>query len=697
MQKTDFFINAVKMVEIDGGINVPTAVVYPTAGEPLIGAAALASGQERHDIHVDFKVELGTIEPGSSLPKDTHNPVRLTTDFLHQLLKHTKEWLTLNDIDPTHSTSILLAEPLSMQTAMETALAPPAWLSNYRNNLKRMLEGRGFTQVDFLPEPFAVFQYYRHGFRHPTVAEGGKKRVLVIDVGGGTCDVCVIETTKDGDISQTGRNSRPIAACSTPVAGFFINRIIAIELFRKLGTQGNLKDRIGKGIGLYQTWRKQRKGLSALPPDYVAFVRLLDAFVYEVEDLKLALCKSITDWTLDAAVTTAAPITMPSDPFSQRSARSTLMLSAVELRDIFIKQIWTPYLKPTIALALTRAREELQGAPISVILLSGGTANIGWLRHLLLRDFSDVLEGADILRLPDFQEVVAKGLAVECARRFHTPGGDFKSQTYNRLCLILESDQSGPQLKRFVPRSHGIPNSDVPGVLLPSASALGSVIGKQVRWRVRLDRPPHHRLDYYFLRSSFDLHDVDNLQNFEERTVFTPPGTTFDAHLTVELTIAEDGTASPRFIYRSSTQDGDARVASGRPFYLDMTYGKELPEAKAYLGLDFGTSNTAISYVDQRSVEIYRRRSSESSWNNLNDLVSILPYPIAAPLSHYMGQVDPARVTASASEVLEGRSLYRPMSHSSSTARSHAVHFLGCLEDLRNARQVHSGSCLKTA
>jgi len=59
---------------------------------------------------------------------------------------------------------------------------------------------------------------------------------------------------------------------------------------------------------------------------------------------------------------------------------------------------------------LARGKEELEGAPISLVLLSGGSANIGWLRELIQEEFAvDQLEGVEILPLPDYQEVVAKG------------------------------------------------------------------------------------------------------------------------------------------------------------------------------------------------------------------------------------------------------------------------------------------------
>lgn len=96
------------------------------------------------------------------------------------------------------------------------------WLSNYRRNLQRLLSSKGFQNIDFLPEPFAVFQYYRYGLKHPIVAQRARIDALMLDIGGGTCDVCIIETTKEGNISQSGRNSRPLAASSAPVAGFFL-------------------------------------------------------------------------------------------------------------------------------------------------------------------------------------------------------------------------------------------------------------------------------------------------------------------------------------------------------------------------------------------------------------------------------------------------------------------------------------------
>jgi hypothetical protein len=129
----------------------------------------------------------------------------LAGDFLYKVFQYCGKWLEENDIKS--GTSILVAEPLMMQTGLVTS----DWLSNYRRNIKRLLAGKqivgkNFENIDFLPEPFAVFQYYRYGLKHPIVSERTKHYALVIDFGGGTFDTCIIEITKEGDINQTLRN-----------------------------------------------------------------------------------------------------------------------------------------------------------------------------------------------------------------------------------------------------------------------------------------------------------------------------------------------------------------------------------------------------------------------------------------------------------------------------------------------------------
>ena len=564
-------ISSVQMVDVEGSANIPTVLYYPKSGSPLIGyAARMAAGLSPNALNENFKIELGKTDPTSSAIKPrfetassvTKTAADLTSDFIHQLLINTQTWLEQQGC--VKSPNILLAEPLAMQTG----LVESDWLSNYRRNLQRILIGKSFNSIDFLPEPFAVFQYYRYGLRHPRVAERIRHNALVIDFGGGTFDVCVISTTKEGDISRTGRNSIPLAAASIPIGGFSLNGLIAQDIIRK-HCSGKEKSKYKKAADAYHRWLKLKneRDLSTFTSWIRNFICHMRETIHAVEDLKLTLCRNVSHWHLDEPIVLTAPIAISENPYIQDSRTINAKYSAAELRSLFESKIWTQELKPTIKTALRRAQEDLQGSPISVVLMSGGSANIGWLRNLLIRDFEDELLNAEILNLPDYQEVVAKGLAVECARRFFTAEGDFSSVTYNRLCLILDCDSSGRKLTRFQTRSEGLPQvSGMPGVLLPSASILGKFIGEQMRWKFRMERPPRKKLEYYFLRSSFDSDDIDNLQNIEQTTLFTPKKCIFDSEMKLQLTVEEDGTARPEFIYKTGRTKEETISVEGHPF-----------------------------------------------------------------------------------------------------------------------------------
>jgi len=92
---------------------------------------------------------------------------------------------------------------------------------------------------------------------------------------------------------------------------------------------------------------------------------------------------------------------------------------------------------------------------------------------------------------------------------------------------------------------------------------------------------------------------------------------------------------------------------NGRPFYMDITTGEQRTETTSFFGLDFGTSDTSVSFVDKRAVQTFKRRSTESSWNELSDLSSSLPYFLAAPLAAYLCQTDPHRLAEKARDFVE--------------------------------------------
>jgi molecular chaperone DnaK (HSP70) len=99
---------------------------------------------------------------------------------------------------------------------------------------------------------------------------------------------------------------------------------------------------------------------------------------------------------------------------------ASLRLDASDFLKIFEDRIRKQKLLPAIRETIKRSEVELDdGRKISIVLLSGGSSNIRWIKPLIEGDLVHELKQADILELNEnFQEIVSKGLAVDCARRF---------------------------------------------------------------------------------------------------------------------------------------------------------------------------------------------------------------------------------------------------------------------------------------
>lgn len=641
MPDKELFINSIQMVEIDGNWNIPTAVFYDSAGKPTIGAAAFDKAPDDALVNEDFKIDLGRYSPATQNKRlhqtgsgQKKTAIQIADDFLYEIQKLIKGWLASRGL--VECKNVVVAEPLSMHTEEVS----PEWLANYRSSVRRMLEGKTIlssagVNVRFIPEPFAAFQYYRHGIRHPLVSQQMQMNTLVVDFGGGTCDVCVIQTTKEGDISGSGENKRPLAGKSLPIGGFNINRAIAEHLIRKACPM--LEASIKTGLHEYKDWHEGRRAAEAMHERYKNFISHFHRVVHQVEVVKLALSRSVTDWSLSSDQRFSVSIPIPVDPFQAKPAATPVSMSVIELREVFISKIYHPLLKPFFADRLKAGKQVLEAKPLTVVLLSGGSANFGWLTELLRKDFPEYLAGVPFVQIPDYQQVVAQGLAVDCAREFATGTSDFRGVTYNPLFLLLNPDNAGCEPRAFTPRSEALPDvRQRPGLLLPTASLVTSFVDQPMQWRVKLSRAPRQKLDYYFLQSTLDPSDIKNLQNVEETTLHTPSDAQFDASLQMQLTIRKDGTAVPKVIYRSATPSAPEIAKEGKKFFVDMT---DVSGAfgEAYVGVDFGTSNTAISYIDRGWVKLIEARNRDASWKELGELVELLPAQLAVPLARFIG------------------------------------------------------------
>ncbi len=656
-----FFIEAVELTDIDGNRHVPTAICYDD-NQVFFGRSAIKKLTENKIVNTNFKVALGEYRTKSGKHENRFfeaadgsekSAFELTKGFFDFILDSI-EGQDLGTKYQKKGLKIIVAEPLSFQIPGSNE----SWVKNYRENIRRILHG--YNSVEFLPEPFAVYQYYRYGLKIPHLKDDVKHIVLIIDFGGGTFDASIIESTKSGDVSLSGKHSKPLAASSEPFGGFFINEKIGEYLIRRDLDNGPKK----KAWQNFKTYRRVLKGeleIDALNMEKRSFVRNLKKLIQNIEDKKIELCNSIQNWNLNYESYEKVFVSIPANPFDEQTLWQEVSFHGHELRKVFRHEIWELNIKKAIKSVLERAEQNLRGRKISATLISGGSSNIRWLEKLLLKDFGVELSAAEPIPLSgSFQEIVAKGLSIECARRYYDPNSEFVSVTYNPVRLLLDPDGRGIEINNYISVENKIDmEKALLGDLLPSAQALKNFIGEPLQWKVNLSHPPRKLLKYHFMRPSKEEiekqpEDFYNLYNVEN-TVHTSPGTKFGSKIRVELNVKEDGTAYPRFVYRVGHAEAGVEEHSerGEPFVLDMTSESEEAEINRYIGFDFGTSNSSICYLSNAHIHEYEVRAKDSTWLELKELIPKLPYAISFPLRKYLSLIDKNQMVEEARDAFE--------------------------------------------
>lgn len=405
------WVTSVSPREIYGQTYIPTAINYQKEGKPIVGRDAF---DESTITNQNFKVDLGDVVPKGSTENrkkfktnvGEKSAFDLTRDYFNCLLEQLeKEYPRSEETNFKHPAKIIVAEPLAFQIEGHSK----QWLNNYRSNIRTVLDR--YEQVEFLPEPFAVYQYYRYGLRLTTLQEKTKQIALILDFGGGTFDACIIESTQKGDISQSGRNSKPLSADSIPVGGFYINRRIAIYLIKR-DLDNKQKSTADNYINKYERMLKGELELSDLRKECQVFINNLSRLESLCEDYKLSMVSQLSnsDWGVNNDAYQKTIVSIPIDPFKQGDWFETEFY-AHNLRDVFIKDIWDKHLKGIIASVIKRAEESLAEKNITTTLMSGGSSNFRWMLDLLERDFSEELYGAEPVPIEhSFQEIVANGL-----------------------------------------------------------------------------------------------------------------------------------------------------------------------------------------------------------------------------------------------------------------------------------------------
>jgi len=656
--ETNLWVSSIRPEVIDGESYIPTALFFEN-DELFWGRNALEKGLA---FNTNFKLDLGDLAPKVEKHKrkqiklangKTEDAFFLCKNYIDVLLGNVDSRFPANSENNfKHPAKIIIAEPLAFQVEGRSK----QWNSNYRSNMRRILFR--YEAVDFLPEPFAVYQYYRYGLRLPQLMDTSKQIALIIDFGGGTFDACVIESTSAGDVSQRGKHSKPLSADSIPVGGFFINEKIS-EYLIKLNLDQRQKGDAERCIKQYYRVKKGDLDVSDLKESTKKFIENLTLLNQDVEIAKIKLTNLISDWSLENEGYEKVLVKVPCHPFTDNSTADAEFYAHM-LRKIITDDIWEKNLKRVVKNVLGIARKSLGAKDITTTLISGGSANIRWLQELIERDFDGEL--GDALPVPisgSFQDVVANGLAIECARRHFSGESEFVAVTYNPIKLHLNPDGNGVEEdRRFLSMGDKIDMSTAkPADLIPSAQSLHHFFGKELFWKVKLSKHPKHYLEYEFFKQADERHTY----NVEEKKVITRDSRHFDKQIQVSLIVKEDGTAVPKFIYKKANPEFgvEENAVQGKPFYIDMTSDAEQALHQTYyVGLDFGSSNSSVCTLSKKQIKLTKTRNDSSKWRGLAKAVNHLPFPVSYPIRTFLSKSEPEEIAKSAREAFEAGLLF---------------------------------------
>lgn len=541
---------------------VPTIVSFDVVENKLvIGEAAKLEGLNNQTNMFNFKMILGASD---SVFNDS-------TKFWYATSKDNKKITeSAKNYSAKEVTKFFLKELLNNAITPEKlifgipAVRDANWRANFRRHMEEVLREIGYTDVDFFFEPFAVFQYYRHyEKKFPIVSNS--EIILVIDIGGGTFNSCIIQTTLEGNLSRGGANQLPLGLQADQCGGSIVDLKMLEIVIEKAGK---------KGI----KWKDSPTSRAKMP----AMMR--------IEQAKIALSNSIGQ---EASIRgkydhIKENIVLPKGYLHPDIAIEET-LTGDDLKKI-IQHMWRKHYGSIIINTVTEAEEKLNTKIKSIdrVIVAGGSAKLPFIREEIELVLRSRLIKDNIIVGDDLGNAVAYGIACECKELVKQK--KYAGLSVGRIAPCLLSDlyicfRKERRGEIYFPVIGG---SNTDGLLFSSPF---ETQGKILKYLVEIDFEANDKLYYYFTKDKVTEDDF-NFINVTNHVITVP--SKISKKFEIELEIKQNGTILPRFIFRGKGSDAkkQSNTIAVDEIYLDEI---EVKDGDAYVGIDFGTSNSYIA------------------------------------------------------------------------------------------------------
>lgn len=537
---------------------IATVVAVPNEGGPLI------IGEEAHRADDTSFLKLANWKMLLGKSNAELQTEMATNSDLAKLLGKTTLYKLARDYFEAMLEQTLGNEPELLEKPQTIIGIPPAttedqvkWRRNYKRQIERIFQELGYPKPRFWPEPFAVFQYHLNRVEIRDV--GARQNVLIVDVGGATTNVCLVQTTQHGRLARGGVNHVPHGVKSSEVGGATLDVCIADELSLR-GSSSQVASQI----------KAAKEKLSAMQVTW--------------HDPKV------------------------SNRVRFECSGRQLELSAELVKSVFVRKVW-PAISATLDESLEDvAAKEFPADNIHIVILAGGTCQMSLVQDLIKEKLRGQLRFADakFLVSSDYRSAVAHGLAIEAAANSrHHNMMPSRVSAYLQDDLVFECGHNShnlykpPKLKSDY-RSQG----DLPGgILLKAPKEIGLMLQKPRTWSFQLKQNTRE-LFYRFSKVAGDGGADLLLDGWKRisRHKNKRPG----RRVELTMTLQEDGFA------RLAVDTTDELTYELDP--IDLHDLSEL-QGDTFFAVDFGTDNTQVAYVNIKDPDLLQPLPISYVWD----------------------------------------------------------------------------------
>ena len=552
---------------------VPTVLSYNENEDSfVIGHEARRLGLKGRTNVYNFKPDLGKgdkefsqtkkywVSPLEYKPGEakTLSAKEATVNFIAELIKTIKEF----------PKEVIIGEP---------AIRDDIWKENFRRHMREVfVELQSDVQVQFFPEPFAVFQYYRH-YEKIFPALQSPEIVLIIDIGGGTFNSCIIRTTSEGNLARSGATSVPLGLRADLYGGSFIDKELLLRIVEKAKK---------RRIAWHENPLKRAEKFGSI--------------LLRVENAKIELSEAIG---INARLSDDFSHVRTKVQFDANTLHAEKSISEEltgEDLKIVIRNMWRKYYGDIINETIVEAKrvlakQKIDFEKIDRVLIAGGSSLLPFIKEEIILLLTTLINRNNIYIGSTRGSAVALGIALECREQINKyPGlsvNRLAPSLINDLYIGFRKSRRDPIETAKIKTDHNVRQN---GQLFISPFEIDDnrmVFELELPFEIKRNEKIFYCFnDKPFLDDNTEADYINRNQDvFSIKTVDK-----IKRNCRLEIDIKQNGFIKPIFYFQGKglgTKRGD-QVIDCPEFYFDNL---KVYEGYPFLGIDFGTSNSYIT------------------------------------------------------------------------------------------------------